>query len=205
MTGAGSGAGAFLISDPLILWTAGQAWRRPALPPLRGQYPGRGAVSRPSSEWGRVGPTRCDHQAGPEVHKGQMSKDRCQRTDVRRRRRQPRRPRFLSGVVKLGHGVRRPKTRTGQTARARAGSAPVGRLSSVLGLGERSPRRAGSSRPEAAGLSPKRALGAERRRAWFERLGPVGCTRYRALTSGLSTWWSTTALDETWFGGGFPA
>ena len=39
------------------------AWRRPALPPFKGQYPGRGAVSRPSSEWGRVGPARCDHQA----------------------------------------------------------------------------------------------------------------------------------------------
>jgi hypothetical protein len=32
----------------------------------------------------------------------------------------------------------------------------------------------------------------------FERLGPLGCTRYRACTCGLSTWWSTTALDETW-------
>ena len=27
------------------------------------------------------------------------------------------------------------------------------------------------------------------------RLGPVSCTRYRASTSGLSTWWSTTALE----------
>jgi len=33
---------------------------------------------------------------------------------------------------------------------------------------------------------------------WFvkpvERLGPVSCTRCRASTSGLSTWWSSTAL-----------
>ena len=38
---------------------------------------------------------------------------------------------------------------------------------------------------------------------WFvkpvERLGPVSCTRCRASTSGLSTWWSSTALGETWF------
>ena len=27
-----------------------------------------------------------------------------------------------------------------------------------------------------------------------ERLGPVSCTRCRASTSGLSTWWSSTAL-----------
>jgi hypothetical protein len=33
----------------------------------------------------------------------------------------------------------------------------------------------------------------------FERLVPVGCTDYSASTSGLSTWWSSTALDETWF------
>lgn len=49
------------------LGTPGQTWRRPALPPLLGQYPGRGAVSRPSSEWGRVGPARCGHQVGPGV------------------------------------------------------------------------------------------------------------------------------------------
>ena len=41
--------------------------------------------------------------------------------------------------------------------------------------------------------------------ATFERLGPLGCTGCPASTCGLSTWWSTTALDETWFGGGFPA
>ena len=43
---------------------AAQTWRRPALPPLGGQYPGRGGVSRPGSEWSRVGPPRCDHQVG---------------------------------------------------------------------------------------------------------------------------------------------
>ena len=33
----------------------------------------------------------------------------------------------------------------------------------------------------------------------FERLVPVGCGDYSLSTSGLSTWWSSTALDETWF------
>jgi hypothetical protein len=55
------------------LWTPGSTWRRPALPPLLGQYPGRGGVSRPSSEWGRVGPPRCDHQVEAGV---QRSEDR---------------------------------------------------------------------------------------------------------------------------------
>jgi hypothetical protein len=33
----------------------------------------------------------------------------------------------------------------------------------------------------------------------FERLVPVSCADCSASTSGLSTWWSSTALDETWF------
>ena len=37
------------------------------------------------------------------------------------------------------------------------------------------------------------------------RLGPVSFVRYRISTPGLSTWWSTTALRETWFRGKFPA
>ena len=32
-----------------------------------------------------------------------------------------------------------------------------------------------------------------------ERLVPVSCAGCPASTSGLSTWWSTTALGETWF------
>jgi len=39
----------------------------------------------------------------------------------------------------------------------------------------------------------------------FARLGPVSCTRCRASTSGLSTWWSSTALvARPGFEGGFP-
>src|SRR5215469_1737284 len=34
---------------------------------------------------------------------------------------------------------------------------------------------------------------------YLERLVPVGCTGCPASTSGLSTWWSATALGETWF------
>ena len=30
----------------------------------------------------------------------------------------------------------------------------------------------------------------------LERLGPVSCTHCCACTSGLSTWWSTTALER---------
>ncbi len=39
----------------------------------------------------------------------------------------------------------------------------------------------------------------------IERLGPVSSTHCCAFTPGLSTWWSSTALGETWFRGGFPA
>jgi hypothetical protein len=40
-----------------------RAWRRPTLPQVGLQYHGRTRVSRPSSEWGRVGHLGCDHQA----------------------------------------------------------------------------------------------------------------------------------------------
>ena|SRR5271165_2538533 len=53
-------------------------------------------------------------------------------------------------------------------------------------------------------------LGAARGRWWgaagatrlikpIERLVPVSCGDCSRSTSGLSTWWSTTALNETWF------
>ena len=68
---------------------------------------------------------------------------------------------------------------------------------------------------DGVGSSPERALGAaralcalgaERGRAFaFERLGPVSCTHCCASTSGLSTWWSTTALvTRPGFEEGFP-
>jgi hypothetical protein len=60
---------------------------------------------------------------------------------------------------------------------------------------------------DARGGRPQGGLAAARRRCsgWlrqssgFERLVPVGCAGCPASTSGLSTWWSSTALDETWF------
>ena len=38
-------------------------------------------------------------------------------------------------------------------------------------------------------------------RGWSSigRLGSLGCIRYRTSTCDLSTWWSSTALGETWF------
>ena len=51
----------------------------------------------------------------------------------------------------------------------------------------------------AFGLLEPARLGLDVGSLAFERLGPVSCTCYHASTSGLSTWWSTTALDETWF------
>ena len=51
-------------------------------------------------------------------------------------------------------------------------------------------------------LARRPGLAAARGRCWgcaFERLVPVGCADCSASTSGLSTWWSSTALDETWF------
>ena len=49
----------------------------------------------------------------------------------------------------------------------------------------------------------EQGLGAARGR-WYgssrsERLVPVSCGDCSLSTSGLSTWWSTTALGETWF------
>src|SRR5690348_7571881 len=44
---------------------------------------------------------------------------------------------------------------------------------------------------------PLHAGGGEQ--APIERLVPVGSTGCPAFTSGLSTWWSSTALGETWF------
>ena len=165
-----------------------QAWRRPALPPLGGQYPGRGAVSRPSSEWGRVVPARCGHQAGTKA-RGQTTEDRGQT----RRRRSESHPGLVLGVVKLGHGFPRPEIRGPSSAGDHARFGRRRPLSSVLCPRER------SSRARDARLG----LGADE--LGFERLGPVSCTRCRAFTPGLSTWWSTTALNETWSGGGFPA
>src|SRR3984893_6206149 len=53
-------------------------------------------------------------------------------------------------------------------------------------------------------LGAERGGGARRDRGCagvkpIERLVPVSCAGCPASTSGLSTWWSSTALNETWF------
>jgi hypothetical protein len=71
------------------------------------------------------------------------------------------------------------------------------------------------ARPLRSGLCPRALarLGAKIRGTLLsgagvsslERLGPVGCMRYRTFTSGLSTWWSSTALmARPGFEVGFP-
>ena len=88
-----------------------------------------------------------------------------------------------------------------------AGRAVIGRRrhegQGVAGMGFAAARRRGS------GLSPKPVflqrsgkIGSLLRRSGssgFERLVPVSSTGCPASTPGLSTWWSSTALDETWF------
>jgi hypothetical protein len=49
-----------------------QTWQRPTLPRLETKYHWRRGVSRPSSEWDRVQPPRCNHQ----VSKAQRSRMR---------------------------------------------------------------------------------------------------------------------------------
>src|SRR5579862_3404552 len=49
-----------------------------------------------------------------------------------------------------------------------------------------------------AGISRVVAAGCGRVKP-IERLVPLGCAGCPASTCGLSTWWSTTALGETWF------
>ena len=167
-----------------------QTWRRPALPPLRGQYPGRSAVSRPSSEWDRVGPARSDHQVGAEDRTGSSSAKRGSRSTNTDRLKQPR--------------GRRSEQSPKRLERHDARSTEVQLLPErwCLRLQSHCAKalfdcQAPSS--ELRLLNVTRALGAGRGRLGFERLGPLGCTCCHASTCGLSTWWSTTVLNETWF------
>ena len=50
-----------------------------------------------------------------------------------------------------------------------------------------------------AGFARFGMLDAARASKPIERLVPVSFMRYRTSTPGLSTWWSATALGETWF------
>ena len=138
-------------------WT----WRRPTLPRLEAQYHGRCGVSRPSSEWDRVGHPCCDHQANET----------------------PGRQPFGLAVRADWHGMGRRAELRGQMAEARSDAFLISDLWSLL---------SGLLFPLGRGRS-------------LERLGPVSCARRRACTSGLSTWWSTTALmARPGFEVGFP-
>ena len=126
-------------------WT----WRRPTLPRLETQYHGRFGVSRPSSEWGRVGHPRYGHQVEePSRHPAKSATWRAPRPVGARRRRNE-------------------------------GAERVEEAGKLDGMGTRFACgcRWGGSRS-------------------IERLGPVSCVRCRTSTSGLSTWWSTTALER---------
>ena len=57
------GLGGLVKRQGVLLVPDRRAWRRPTLPQVGLQYHGRARVSRPSSEWGRVGHLGCDHQA----------------------------------------------------------------------------------------------------------------------------------------------
>ena len=198
------------------------AWRRPALPPLGGQYPGRGAVSRPSSEWGRVGPARCDHQAKTTARSDQASwldpgpaAPRSRRSGwdpiEQRRSSLPAAQERSPKAVGRGRGWARPGgcrvgakiVKLGAWVPAVPGSPPSGGWQGAGGgFRSRAPTRGGRApRTLWGGLSAFgllepttcSGLGTD---AAFERLGPLGCTGCPASTCGLSTWWSTTALGR---------
>ena len=151
----GSGSVFCRLCSEQAVWLA---WRRPTLPCLEAQYHGRCGVSRPSSEWDRVGHPRHDHQAnktsGAPARSGQGG--------------------AAGGAVLTGN-------RHGQAGRGRrAGCRGLDQQFLIAGL-----------RSLASGLLFPLGRGRS-----VERLGPVSCARRRACTSGLSTWWSTTALKR---------
>jgi hypothetical protein len=151
------------------------AWRRPTLPCLEAQYHGRCGVSRPSSEWDRVGHPCCDHQAnetpgaaGPPLFRGGAR----------------------AAVRADWHGMGRRQRTDGQRPDD--------------SRGERSGLPAGLCSVPCRLFSELLLFPLGRGRS-LERLGPVSCARRRACTSGLSTWWSTTALmARPGFEVGFP-
>ena len=110
------------------------------------------------------------------------------------------RPRTGCGAGALLKGVRRARVRGRRDELAGSAWACLLRRRAPAGVWAKPAR--GARRLEGlSGLAAGRECGSRS----VERLGPVSCTRHRACTSGLSTWWSTTALGETWFRGGFPA
>ncbi len=99
--------------------------RRPALPRLEAQYPGRCGVSRPSSGWGRVGHPRHGRRVG---------------------RAPPAPPRGREGEGETGRAVRRP-AHGGRRRQGRAAPLPLGGSRSLGRLGPVSSARRRASTP----------------------------------------------------------
>jgi hypothetical protein len=155
------------------------AWQRPTLPRLETKYHRRWGVSRPSSEWDRVQPPRHSHQADKAV-----------------------RGNFLVFSARCGaHFLGLFQRRSNATP---TGPKPRGaRL--CPGASAASPDYCSARRAQ----QPLEAIKDQHclMRAFkpIELLVPVSYTCHHASTPGLSTWWSSTALREYWFRGGFPA
>ena len=153
------------------------AWRRPTLPPLERQYHRRSGFSRPSSGWDRVfGPA-----LWPPGRQGCAA---------------PRRP-----VVALACGVgggRGLSCARGGNVLARLWGPPFPAFAGtgLTGACCRAGARQQGFAAVRGGIRRRRSAGVKRT---LERLVPVSCAGCPASTSGLSTWWSSTALGETWF------
>ena len=164
----------------MIRLTALYAWQRPTLPRLETKYHRRWGVSRPSSEWDRVQPPRHSHQADEAV-----------------------RYNFLvfsarSGAHFLGLFLRRSNATP-------TGPKPGEPQLLWPGASAASPDCLNARRAQ----QPLEAIKDQHclMRAFkpIELLVPVSYTCCHASTSGLSTWWSSTALRVYLFRGGFPA
>ena len=146
-----------------------KTWRRPTLPRLKTQYHGRWGFSRPSSGWDRVRAPRQSHQVV-----------------------QPRRS-CRCGMVSWVTKVLVCDVRDRVVCML-----CIECVLRSVDLMTSSYRRCvmwmTAVRDGRAYLT-----GAPKFIEPIGLLGPVSSERYRPYTSGLSTWWSSTALRETWF------
>jgi hypothetical protein len=159
--------------------TALYAWQRPTLPRLETKYHRRWGVSRPSSEWDRVQPPRHSHQADEAVRDNFLVSYTCRSTRS-----------FGLFLRRSNATPAGPKPKGHDSGRAQA--APLLNCSG-----------AESAQQPLETIKDQHCL----MRAFkpIELLVPVSYTCHHASTPGLSTWWSSTALREYWFRGGFPA
>ena len=172
-----------------------QTWQRPTLPRLETKYHWRRGVSRPSSEWDRVQPPRCNHQ----VSKAQRFHAACaQKVED-----------FLDKL----HAIQNEKLvfffifRFWRLSIFRAKPArPTGRRGFCRALSQRPHHRCDTARETIRSNSiALRWIFVMRMIKPIELLVPVSFMRCRTSTPGLSTWWSSTALiGNTRFQVGFP-